>query len=513
MRAVHRLLLVVLALLIGVAAVGQPFFSDENAALRNVFTFASERSLVPGHFQYGPLYSYLAAPFVAVALWVQSIAAEEPVVARAFVAWFADPESVAWALRIPAGLATLGLAGVLLRRAGRTACPSLGAAAVIALVTWPHWLSYSALGVPDTLVALLVVLGLAVWEQRGRGHAVPAGGCLGLAFAAKASALTVGLAWLAAPFLTTDRTRVQQLGLLGQLSIGFVAGTLLGAPSALLAFDEHLDALLYESSHVGSAGHLGDWGPDGAWLLLRLLPLGVPLLVALLLLVRHTRPDVREVARSPWLWGVVGAVVVLFGVEKKSVQYLFPLLSIAVFGLLRPRDGEATTRGHLPALAIGAVALLIGGVAVGESVLLDGRHRAGIALREHVRPGELVWSAPEYGPRLVDAETTPWNARPHVSEEARSTLERAWDAALRVRLESTPLPVDATLWIETDRWSDRFLQSTPPGDHPLSAEIGEQRAFYEELRSGRRADVELVGSYGGAGLLGFGNEVRIWRVR
>ncbi len=508
------------------AVVGQPFFSDENATARNLFTYAAERTLVPGHFQYGPLYSYLAAPFAAVGIALDALITGDGFTTRAFIAWFAEPLRLAYATRIPAALAAVALLWVLLQRARRSPAPLLGTVLVIALITWPPLVRYAGLAVPDTLVALLCVLALAAWERGGDRRALMAGALVGLAFAAKATALSVGLAWIAAPWLEPGRERSARLRDAAHLAAGFTAGWLIGAPSWLFEAAAHARALLDENRHVRVDGHLGDWGPDGAWLITRLLPYGALFLAAGVGVAIRRRAEASGVWRQPWIWGVAGAALLLWGIEKKSAQYLFPLLATGVFGLLQARTGGDAPREEPTWARVAAGIAISAQLALAVLVTLDaatgdGRADAERRLREALQPGDLVWLAPDYGPRVLHVHETPWAQRPHVPEPARPALERAWSAlpiALIDRARVPHLPGllvqgNEVYLVESDAWSDRFLGAAPPDDFPRLVEVRHQQTFYEALRSEQLPGVELLGAFGDDGITGAGNVVRIWRLR
>ena len=510
----------------------QPPFSDEIASTgRNFFTFARDRTFLPGHHAYGTLYSYLAAVPGAVGVLAGAASAGRSVVAEAYVDWYVAPERLLPWLRVPSLLAGAGLLVFLGRRALRSRRPVAGLVVVAGLAFWPPLLRYAGLAVPDVLAAALIVAAFALRERvdllrhrLGWRWVVP-GVVAGLAIGTKYTVVPVAAGLVLAPLLprvegAPPRSRIVDLGVTwAGIAIGFVAAT----PGWLFQPGRFLDALAREWVHVAQAGHLGDWGTDGLWLVQSLWPGGVLLVVGAVLVCAVSRPTLRAPAVSPAFWGVAVAAVVLWSAEKKSAHYLIPLLAVAAFGLIGPPADADDTRRQRKRLALAALVVLalaqcaVAAVRVMAESFGDGRVEAAAFLRRDVGPSDTVWLAPDYVPVVTSTAPPPWALRGDVPADARRALDAAWDELPRagrvVRstapdLESLRRQSGRVLLVTASGWHGRFLDSIPPQDHPQHADALAAGSGYRLLVSGTDDHSREIAAFGWDG----GNRVTVFEL-
>ncbi len=243
----RRLALAGLCLLVGVRAAGPlsgPVFGDEIPILGNVLHFAQERTLVPTHFNYPTLFSYLLAAWtgmVAALHWV--VGGQHPVDFAFGMAWSIggsaefSPELAALRLLVVSLAMGLVLASYRLGREAWGPGIGLGTAALVAASA--TLAERSAWVVPDVLVAVLVTLAVTCCvrhvQRQAEGAAEAPGRDLalasllaGAAFATKYNGALAAVAIAAAWWLAG----------------GGGAGTLLGRVAAALRAGGRLAAIM-----------------------------------------------------------------------------------------------------------------------------------------------------------------------------------------------------------------------------------------------------------------------------
>ena len=258
------LALLLLTLCVRLPALFAPLFLDEAPLLRNVAHFVSERTLLPVHFSYPPLYSYLATPATGTAALLGGSASGLGARDWALIqSAFAESE-LALGGRLLSLLCALGLVALAWRLIPR----ELGAwprfAGGLIVVFSPVSIEYSAYFLPDVAAGLgaLAAAGLSIrYLSAGKGRDLIIAGALGgLAAAFKYNAALVVLAVGLAAVLAegSGKTRAKHLALAAGASLGTF---LLLAPTWWLLPGQAWAGFRFESANVHTARVGGEAGP------------------------------------------------------------------------------------------------------------------------------------------------------------------------------------------------------------------------------------------------------------
>lgn len=354
------LILVLLAALFRIPGLAAPLFVDESPILRNVAHFVTHRTVIPEHFSYPPLFSYLAAPATGLTALVGG--------------WHAGLVYTDWAgldaafgarhlvlggriLSLICGLMTVYLAVRISAREGGLVS---GALAGLAIALSPVSILYGACALPD-IPASLAALGAVAFSMRHlqgarRNDLLWAGALAGVAAALKynGALATLPVAVAALGAAGPPNIRARHCVLAAGAAIG---AFLLLAPTWLLTPGSALDGFLFETRNVRTA-RIGA-APIGHIALLGDLSMSEVALVAALvasvgaLLVRRDRTTVLLLAAPLANFLVVGTWA------KQDANYFLPTLPIACV-LLAHSIGRVVPAATRPvaSLAIGLLLLI-----------------------------------------------------------------------------------------------------------------------------------------------------------
>ena len=521
-------------------AVRQEPFMDERTVLKNVGHYFQSRTLVPADSTYPTLFSYLAAPVIAVHAARLHLRGELPKLGDLATLAKLDPLA-AWGparwLSVCALLVCALVVGLFAAcRLGGLA----GGAAGSALLVTPELLVYGAYALPDVTMMLFVALSLVASarladtgsdRRAGTRLALWAGLAAGLAIATKYNALVSLVPLAAAHFILSRRglPRRRSLGLLGVSGLAVVIGFVAGSPSWVLAPGVMWQGVQFVRD-LTATGHLG--------------MSGVPLLGQVELLWRAS--PVLFLAASAgllaWWWDgrsparrstgraagwlalclVAATLAVTAGSSVQVARYLYPLFPA---GALFVGYGVHRLARRAPAwlCALVAVAVMVQPACAlwrsGLACLQPSSTQEGRAwIENHLPPGSRVARDWAYVPALP----APDEYVRLRQEVLQSNLPERWKA--KFAAPSYPLVVGAVEysppWLDaqpsgsylvtSDACYARFLTfgrftGTAPGPgSPLAEEFDVHRKFYRALfGSDRWAQVHTVDTGNGPRVLIF----------
>jgi dolichyl-phosphate-mannose-protein mannosyltransferase len=490
-------------------------FQDEVPILINVAHFVARSTIIPSHFSYPTLFSYLVTLPTGLeallCLWTGVIARPPDLV------MLVRFESL---LPLLAGRLTsvaFGVAMLLIvaRIGTRFFSREVGLLGASLLAMSPLHVACSARALPDATAACFAALclygSLAALEHGGRWFPL-AGAAAGLAASTKYNAALSGLAVVASYAMraTADQGWRRLSTWVGRTTVStalaFIAAFLCGSPGWLLQPRAFWDGLRFEQAHV-AVGHLGAFGVPYLRLVTQLwISEGTTALVfGLGVVAALWRPS-----RTRWV--LLALVVVSFlyvgSWAKQSLHYLlflYPPLALlgadAVLSLLR----ETAARRSVAAVALAAVVAWpcwASGRVAAEYLREDSRWRAARWIEATIPAGRAVIVDWSYVPRLVD-------------DSERDDYRRVWRAGLLgggspdvrtfnvMSLEFEPDWLrdrdHGDYLVTSDYCYERFITGTPPPQgNPLRAEFVRRQAVYAPLlRDPAQVDMTLMKDFAG----------------
>ena len=503
---------VILALLLvpHVLYTQQPYFMDEGPILLNVIEFLSERTVIPVHAKYPTLFSYLAAPFVALGVAFR----------WAFGEWNSIHDVVGWMLLVePLGLALparllsltlLGLSGgalfVFLRpRLGHCA----GAFAFVLVLASPAFLQYGSYGLPDVAVFFFCVMSLLcvaahvedLKTDRSIRYLVLSSVFAGLAMSTKYNAASA-IVPISACILfrySSGQWGSARASLMTVASAGaFLGAFLVGSPGWILDFELFSSELLYEVRHA-TGGHLGF---DGIPILgnIELLATEAPVIfiwgfAGFILSFWKGRPG---------LWWVSSiAVLASIGLSaissKQSLHYLYPgFAGLLLLGSFVASELEQRNQ-RVAVIVVGMMALVLGGQNFGHAKRFLQPNTTELArqwMYDNVSEGSQVAPDWAYVPKVFSGDQI---AR---VERVRDWASQRWHISMSKHMRSHYRPyeiveleysvdwlsnTDAEYLITSTSAYSRFFtngtftRTTPEPSNPLGREFSSRRAFYSSL--------------------------------
>lgn len=328
-----------------VASLSRPMWIDEGPILVNIATFLGERTLMPPHFSYPPLFSYLATVGAGVGAVVGGVTSGLGPREWAVVESGSGAGGLLLGPRLVAVLLSL-LAFLILWWGTRGIAVGWRLAAAFVLAFSPEAIRYGAMALPDVgsmAFALLAVL--LAWRYHREAKApqrtrllVFSGAALGAAAAFKYNgALALPSLVLAAMLCGDARRGLRDLVLAGLVSL---AVFLLLAPTWLLATTEALNGFLFESRNVRTA-RIG------------VPPLAFPML------------SLRLAALEPgWLLSLLAAIAAAVILRDRGLAILATPLALNF--LVLSTWGKQDANYLLPTFGIAALALAHGGEMLGR---------------------------------------------------------------------------------------------------------------------------------------------------
>ncbi len=333
-QRLHRLVtwgILLLALGVRLPGLFAPLFVDEGPILKNISHFISDRSVLPIHFSYPPLYSYLATPATGLTAliggWGSGLGARD----------WALLESAFGARHLVLGgriltllLSVLGV-WLAMRLVPRDAPPLCRAIAGLAVALSPAAITYGVYALPDVPAgcAAVACVGscLVYTETPRRRSLVLAGALAGVAAAFKYNGALAVLPIAVSAFLSRGRHPAWRADL-ALAAVACVAAFLLLAPTWLLMPKEAWAGFLFESRNVATA-RLNESGWS-AWRLLRFLlqepavTAGVLIGIGSVLSREFRTPRALVLLAMP-----LASLVVIGGWAKQDANYFLPVLPVA----------------------------------------------------------------------------------------------------------------------------------------------------------------------------------------
>lgn len=251
-------------------SMSQYVFMDEKWTLLNVMNFIDNLTVLPVHYNYPTLYSYLATlPTLAWAEILELTGRIYSLAELPALHFMHDPTPIlaSRATSLAFGVATVYMVFKIGDRFFSRTCGEI-AAALLAL-SGLH-VEYSSYALPEATLVFFTACSLYFSLQADRSGSlwdfVMAGGMAGFAAASKYNGALVTLAVVAAfVFFLHDTGRLYKPGrwpdrraLYGFLA--FLLCFVAGSPGWLLEPGKFITLLLYESRHM-AGGHLGHFGP------------------------------------------------------------------------------------------------------------------------------------------------------------------------------------------------------------------------------------------------------------
>jgi len=489
---------------------GQPGFMDERPIVANVCKFVADRTLIPYHFKYPTLYSYLVSPVICMNglyLWkVGRIASPSE------ISLFDDlhPREVRWPARAVSvcmlALAAFTIGSFAWRKYGLL----VGGVAGSYLLATPWLLPYSGYALPDitamffVALALLQSLRFLAIDQPAkiRLHAVGTGVLAGLAATTKYNAGVAIVPALVAAVFLAHKLRLPTMRTFGLVATICLAATLafvIGSPAWVLVPGQFMEGLQYEAQHA-KIGHLGAFGLPilGQFeLLLRNAPsLTIVAMLGLVIFVARYRRRY-----DGWVVVSLAIATLLIATQslKQSPQYLFPMApACAMFAALFFHWLKSRwCLKHLTALA--AVILCFPLVVSWHIGLRNLRPEATTAARQwiesNIPSGQIIAFDWAYVPRFFSSrdiqrlmQTRTFQAAPHLVQQLRSKMPTYRTRSIQYTtkwLTSTDARYIVTSSACYERYFNYgvFTRLPPPPNSPLYEEFQRRKTFYTVLFS------------------------------
>jgi hypothetical protein len=499
-------ILVAIAAAIRGATCATYVFNDEYPVLGNVLTFFRDRTLVPSHFAYPTLFSYLIALPTVIGAALLRLAGVLPSLAD--VGGLLDVDSVLAVL--PARLTSCAFAVatlIVVFDAGRRFYSEGVALVAVALIGFSSLhVVYSAYALPDVTMTCFAACSLraslAAWRSRRTRDLLLASAFAGLTAATKYNGALVLLAAAVVPLLhlaDDNRLTIRQAVVAPPwLAMGllFVVAFLIGCPGWLIRPAAFYRAIEYESVHM-QTGHPGFFGVPYVQQVVLLWQwektASVLMLSGLIYAVyKRTRPDVILLA-------VIGPAVAIIGSwAKQDLHYLlfiYPAVALLAGRVVVDVASACRSRRRQVAFALAVAALVAWpfvGVTIGAFTQLrsDSRWVAAEWIQRTIPEGTAIVLEEEHShlPRFF----TPDEKRRLLAGDHRRFYERRLSATRAYRL--IPLQYDPR-WLATvdapyllvgsDTFDRYFTTPAPPADSPLLAAFAARRDTYRMLFEGR----------------------------
>jgi len=333
--------IVFLALVIRVLdGVRIPLYMDELPVLYNVAHFLKNKTLLPSHFNYPTLFSYLIVSPVLVVFLGYYIFSGFPISGLLNSQWISLLFSSNLPLLVWAGRSVSILFSIstiifvyFYSRKKYGLLPALVSASILCVdPLGGRYITFSRLSLPDVAAAFFVtgcvIQGLIFLEKKKLKWLIGSALTAGLAVSTKYNAGLVVIPLLYLCFVHREQGYWKRLiWIPAMVLVGFLAGS----PGWILNTQKFLQGYLFEAAHM-QAGHLGQFGQDWVWVIQYLWSCKTIMLPMIMItmgisMIRHRKEDIVL------LLLVIPAFIVIGRFEKKSIHYflfLYPVLALFI---------------------------------------------------------------------------------------------------------------------------------------------------------------------------------------
>jgi hypothetical protein len=494
------------AALLRVAMCGMYVFNDEDPIVRNVLTFFRDRTVVPTHFAYPTLFSYLAAVPTAIGAAVLRTMGLLPSTGDLGALLTIDSLYAVLPGRLTSCLFAM-LTLVVVHAIGRRFySPWIGLGAMCLLAFSALHIEYSAYALPDVTMTCFAACSLWFsWRALDGGKSsdfIWSSVFAGLTASTKYNGALVLVALVFAEcdhLYREGRLRPRTLVLNPRwptIGLAFGAAFLIGSPGWLLQPASFYTAITRESAHM-QTGHFGFFGPRYVQQLVLLWQWEKSWAIVFIAGVLYAA--YRRTPQDLLLLSVVVSGFAIIGAwQKQDLHYLlflYPAVSVLaarfVVDVARACEVRSLRVAWVSAIvAISVWPLYSATARAAAEIGTDTRWMAAEWIQSRVEEGSTIVLEDEHShlPRFFSAD-----------EKERllgSDHRRFYEQHLaRVRTYTlVPLVYDPAwvasvsgdyLVVGSDTFERYFTTALPPSDHPLYEPFVARRATYQAIFDGR----------------------------
>ena len=491
-------LLVVVAALVRFALCARYLSGDETRILKNAVNFFTQHTLLPVHYRYPTLFSYLSAIPIRAGAFLLTVRGMIPSFPHLYDLHMND--SILPILPARLTSAALGvMTVVILLKIGEKFYDrntGLFAAAILALSNIHAY--YSGYAFPDATMTLFaacsIFFALSALHDGSLRNYILAGACAGLAAATKYNGALIMLVILCVHIVRVDHPRrllsIRYHGPAALSVLFFACAFVAGSPGWLLNPKPFWLGLMYERGHMAT-GDPWDAGIPyirqawSAWHWEKttavLFALGL-----IYALYRRRKTDVVL------LIACVACFVYIGGLGKKDIHYmlfLFPALAL-LSGRMLSEAHAALKRTAAPSIGILLIFCALAWPAytalsqAGRQVLPDNRTIAGEWIQNNIEEGAKIVVDWAYIPKLYISSTEFITGRRNAENAAPGRAPKKLRLYMHVPfLHGTEylLNVDAKYLMTSSGCYERYIDPPPPPRTPSTTDYYKLRDTYSAL--------------------------------